>query len=183
MGLRSGDCGGCMSRVTWHVILLEATFRKLEHCGHKGMNMVSSNTQKKKKAQLVLRSPKCTKTRKYPPLHCTTTIYFCVPLVGSHSWFLPASPCLSSSLYYCKVFTLQFKAPCDDCCFDVVPYVLKWIELNFSLLDFLDLSTKVSLLLLVNLMLPFWIHIWTLQQENFVIRQGVGTNSKVLLRF
>lgn len=86
---RSGDCGGCMSRVTWHVILLEATFRKLEHCGHKGMNMVSSNTQKKKKAQLVLRSPKCTKTRKYPPLHCTTTIYFCVPLVGSHSWFLP----------------------------------------------------------------------------------------------
>lgn len=45
--------------------------------------------KKKKKAQLVLRSPKCTKTRKYPPLHCTTTIYFCVPLVGSHSWFLP----------------------------------------------------------------------------------------------
>lgn len=88
MGLRSGDCGGCMSRVTWHVILLEATFRKLEHCGYKGMNMVSRNTQKKK-AQLVLRSPKCTKTRKYPPLHWTTTIYFCVPLVGSHSWFLP----------------------------------------------------------------------------------------------
>jgi len=28
-----------------YVILLEVAFRKWEHCGHKGMDMVSNNTQ------------------------------------------------------------------------------------------------------------------------------------------
>ncbi len=61
IGLRSGDCGGHLSKVklivmfkkpvwddlsfvTWCIILLEV-HQKMVHCSHKGMDMVSNNTQ------------------------------------------------------------------------------------------------------------------------------------------
>ena len=34
-----------LSFVTWHVILLEVAIRRWVHCGHKGMDIVSNNTQ------------------------------------------------------------------------------------------------------------------------------------------
>ncbi len=60
IGLRSGDCGDHLSKVnslskkpvwddlsfvTWCIILLEVVIRRWEHCSHKGMDMVSNNTQ------------------------------------------------------------------------------------------------------------------------------------------
>ncbi len=62
IGLRSGDCGGHLSKVnsmswftkpvwddfsfvTWCIILLEVFIRRRVHCSHKGKDMVSNNTQ------------------------------------------------------------------------------------------------------------------------------------------
>ncbi len=56
--------------VTWCIILLEV-HQKMVHCSHKGMDMVSNNTQIDwclNDAPLVLTVP-----RKYPPHHYTTT--------------------------------------------------------------------------------------------------------------
>ncbi|XP_073795600.1 mucolipin-3 isoform X6 [Danio rerio] len=72
IGLSSGDCGGHLSTVnssscsrnqsemTCCVILLEVAIRRWRHCAHKGMDMVSSNTQVGcgVDAQLVLMDPK-----------------------------------------------------------------------------------------------------------------------------
>ncbi len=63
-GLRSGDFGGHLnlvnsllcsinqveiifffSFVTWYVIILEVAITRWVHCGHKGLDMVSKNTQ------------------------------------------------------------------------------------------------------------------------------------------
>ncbi len=61
IGLRSGDCGGHLSKVnslscsrnqsemiwavTWCIILLEIIIQRWVHCSHKGMDTVSTNTQ------------------------------------------------------------------------------------------------------------------------------------------
>ncbi len=68
IGLRSCDCGGHLSIVmfkkpvwddlsfvTWCIILLEVAIRRWVHCSHKGMDMVSNNTQVGKGAQSVPR--------------------------------------------------------------------------------------------------------------------------------
>ncbi len=79
IGLRSGDCGGHLSKVTllscsrnqslsfvtWCIILLEVAIRRWVHWSDKGMDMVSNNTQVGKVAQSV--------PRKFPPHHYTTS--------------------------------------------------------------------------------------------------------------
>ncbi len=60
IGLRSGDCGGHLSKVNslscsrnqsemiwslWRCIILLEVHQKMVHCRHKGMDMVSNNTQ------------------------------------------------------------------------------------------------------------------------------------------
>ncbi len=88
--LRSGDYGGHLSKVnslactrnqseddlsfvTWCIILLEVAIRRWVHCSHKGMDMVSNNTQVGcghfNGAQLDLRGPKCAKKISPTPLH------------------------------------------------------------------------------------------------------------------
>ncbi len=50
--------------VIWCIIQLEVAIRRWVHCSHKGMDMVSNNTQVAwclNDAQLVLRGPKCAK--------------------------------------------------------------------------------------------------------------------------
>ncbi len=60
IGLRSGDCGGHLSKVNslscsrnqsemiwalWRCIILLEVHQKMVHCSHEGMDMVSNNTQ------------------------------------------------------------------------------------------------------------------------------------------
>ena len=86
-GLRSGDCGGHLSTVNssscsrnqsemielYDMLRYPAgsSIRRWRHCAHKGMDMVSSNTQVGcgVDAQLVLMSPKCAKKTSPTPLH------------------------------------------------------------------------------------------------------------------
>ncbi len=51
-----------LSFVTWCIILLEVAFRRWVHCSHKGMDMVSNNTQ-------VGCGPMCAKKISPTPLH------------------------------------------------------------------------------------------------------------------
>ncbi len=86
IGLRSGDCGGHLSKVNslscsrnqsemiwplWHGALSCWKYiRRWVHCSHKGKDMVSNNTQVGcGDAQLVLRGPKCAKKISPTPLH------------------------------------------------------------------------------------------------------------------
>ncbi len=60
-----------LSFVTWCVILLEVAIRRWVYCSHKGMDMISNNTQLGcgglNNAQLVLSGPKCAKKISLPP--------------------------------------------------------------------------------------------------------------------
>ncbi len=61
-----------LSFVTWCIILLEVAIKRWMHFSHKGMDMVSNNTQVScglNDAQLVLRGPKCAKKTSPTPLH------------------------------------------------------------------------------------------------------------------
>ncbi len=86
IGFRSGDCGGRLSKVNslscsrnqseiiwplWHGALSCWKYiRRWVHCSHKGMDMVSNNTQVGcGDAQLVLRGPKCAKKISPTSLH------------------------------------------------------------------------------------------------------------------
>ncbi len=89
IGLRSGDCGGHLSKVnslscsrnqsemiwalvTWCIILLEVAIRRWVRCSHKGMDMVSNNRLwYLNNAELVLRGPNV--PGKYPLHHYITT--------------------------------------------------------------------------------------------------------------
>ncbi len=89
IGLRSGDCGAHLSKVNslscsrnqsemiwalWYcAISCWKYIRRWVHCSHKGMDMVSNNTQVDcgvlNNPQLVLRGPKCAKKISPTPLH------------------------------------------------------------------------------------------------------------------
>ncbi len=87
IGLRSGDCGGYLSKVNslscsrnqsemiwslWRCIILLEVHQKMVHCSHKEMDTVSNNTQVDwclNDAQLVLMDPKCAKKIPPTPLH------------------------------------------------------------------------------------------------------------------
>ncbi len=61
-----------LSFVTGCIILMEVAIKRWVHCSHKGMDMVSNNTQVScglNDAQLVLRGPKCAKKTSPTPLH------------------------------------------------------------------------------------------------------------------
>ncbi len=61
-----------LSFVTWCIILLEV-HQKMVHCGHKGMDMVSNNTQVDrglfKRCSIGTKGPKCAKKKSRTPLH------------------------------------------------------------------------------------------------------------------
>ncbi len=88
IGLRSGDCGGHLSKVNslscsrnqsemiwalWHGALSCWKYiRRLVHCSHKGMDMVSNNTQAVafKRCSIGTKGPKvCQENIPPPPLH------------------------------------------------------------------------------------------------------------------
>ncbi len=86
VGLRSGDCGGHLSKVNslscsriqsemiwalWHwcIILLEVAIRRWVHCSHKGMDMVSNNTQVGCGFKQCSIGTKCAKKISPTPLH------------------------------------------------------------------------------------------------------------------
>ncbi len=85
IGLRSGDCGGHLSKVNslscsrnqsemiwalWRcIILLELAIRRWIHCSHKGMDCNNIQLWCLNDAQLVLRVPKCAKKISPTPLH------------------------------------------------------------------------------------------------------------------
>ncbi len=89
IGLRSGDCGDHLSKVNtlscsrnqseiiwalWHGALsCWSSIRRWVYCSHKGMNMISNNTQVGcgvfNDAQLVLRGQKCAKKLSPASLH------------------------------------------------------------------------------------------------------------------
>ncbi len=73
IGLRSGDCGGHLSKVNslscsrnqsemiwalWRCIILLEVHQKMVHCSHKGMDMVSNNTQAFKRCSIGTKGPK-----------------------------------------------------------------------------------------------------------------------------
>ncbi len=86
IGLRSGDCGGHLSKVnslscsrnqlsfvTWCIILLDVAIGRWVHCSHKGtaegQQQYSGRLWCLNDAQLVLRGPKCAKKIITTPLH------------------------------------------------------------------------------------------------------------------